>query len=359
MASGLFAFLSVVLVACPCALGIATPAALWVAVSESSKRGILFRSLETLERLASVKTIFFDKTGTLTKGEPVVKDIIVNFDNSRSPNEKELLALIQAVASHSHHPLSRSLTNTLPKNGFTSQDISEFTEYSSEGVRAIIDGYEVKLGKRSFVHADFPVQSLAHEKTVVWCSVTPLDSKDDELIEFIFEDEVLSSAKVVFSRLHHDKYHTMILSGDRSIVAERLGVELHSEAKGELTAKEKLTIVNSTPQSAFVGDGMNDAAAIAAAQVGIAFSHGSDIARIEADVILFDRNLDHIPDVLALSKKTMKIVHQNLWWAFGYNAIGVGFAAIGLLNPIIAALAMVLSSMFVIQNSLRLREDAV
>jgi P-type E1-E2 ATPase len=255
--------------------------------------------------------------------------------------------------------LSRSLANTLPKNGFTSEDISEFTEYPSEGVRAIIDGYEVKLGKRSFVMADLPVSTIAHEKTAVWCSVTSLDNRKDEMVEFIFDDEVLSSAKLVFSRLHHDKYRTMILSGDRSIVAERLGVELHSEAKGELTAKEKLTIVNSTPQSAFVGDGMNDAAAIAAAQVGIAFSHGSDITRTEADVILFERNLEHIPDVLALSKKTMKIVHQNLWWAFGYNAIGVGFAAMGLLNPIIAALAMVLSSMFVIQNSLRLREDAV
>lgn len=357
IATGLFAFLSVVLVACPCALGIATPAALWVAVSESSKRGVLFRSLETLERLASVKTIFFDKTGTLTQGQPVVKDIIVNYDN-RSQSERELLTLIQAVASHSHHPLSRSLANTLPKNGFTSSDILEFTEYPSEGVRAIIDGYEVKLGRRSFVRDTLQAHKLTHEKTVVWSSVTSLSTKEGEILEFVFDDEVLSSAKPVFSRLRHDKYKTMILSGDRSIVADRLGVELHSDAKGELTAKEKLTIVNSTPNSAFVGDGMNDAAAIAAAQVGIAFSHGSDITRIEADVILFDRDLEHIPDVLALSKKTMRIVHQNLWWAFGYNAIGVGFAAVGMLNPIIAALAMVLSSMFVIQNSLRLREDA-
>lgn len=357
IATGLFAFLSVVLVACPCALGIATPAALWVAVSESSKRGILFRSLETLERLASVKTVLFDKTGTLTQGQPVVKDIIVNYDNGKTPNEKELLALIQAVASHSRHPLSRSLTNTLPKNGFSSTDISEFTEYPSEGVHAIIDGYEVKLGKRSFVRPNLPVPSVTYERTAVWCSVTSLDNKEDETIEFVFDDEVLTSAKSVFSRLHHDKYRTMILSGDKSIVAERLGAELHSEAKGELTANDKLTIVNSTPHSVFVGDGMNDAAAIAAAQVGIAFSHGSDITRTEADVILFDRDLEHIPDVLALSKKTMKIVHQNLWWAFGYNAIGVGFAAMGMLNPIIAALAMVLSSMFVIQNSLRLRED--
>jgi len=357
VATGLFAFLSVVLVACPCALGIATPAALWVAVSESAKRGTLFRSLETLERLASVKTIFFDKTGTLTKGEPVVKDIIVNFEKNNSPKDEELFTMIQAVASHSHHPLSRSLANTLPKNGFTSQDISEFTEYPSEGVRAIVDGYEVKLGKRSFVRGDLPLRDGTHERTVVWCSVTSLENKKDEMVEFVFDDEVLASAQAVFSRLHHDKYKTMILSGDRDIVAERLGAELRSEAKGELTAKEKLNIVNSIQHSAFVGDGMNDAAAIAAAQVGIAFSHGSDITRTEADVVLFDSDLEHIPDILALSKKTMKIVHQNLWWAFGYNAIGVGFAAMGLLNPIIAALAMVLSSMFVIQNSLRLRED--
>ncbi|HEY6172355.1 MAG TPA: cation-translocating P-type ATPase, partial [Candidatus Kapabacteria bacterium] len=357
IATGLFAFLSVVLVACPCALGIATPAALWVAVSESAKRGILFRSLETLERLASVKTIFFDKTGTRTRGEPVVKDIIVNFEKNNSPKDEELFTLIQAVASHSHHPLSRSLANTLPKNGYSSRDISEFTEYPSQGVRAVIDGYEVKLGKRSFVQGDLPARENDHERTMVWCSVSSLVSKEDELIEFIFDDEMLASAKSVFSRLHHEKYTTMILSGDRNIVASRLGAELHSEAKGELSAKEKLAIVRSTWNSVFVGDGMNDAAAIAAAQVGIAFSNGSDITRTEADVVLFDRDLEHIPNVLALSKKTMKIVRQNLWWAFGYNAVGVGFAAIGMLNPIIAALAMVLSSMFVIQNSLRLREE--
>jgi P-type Cu+ transporter len=355
--TGLFAFLSVVLVACPCALGIATPAALWVAVSESSQKGVLFRSLETLERLATVRTVFFDKTGTLTKGEPTLREIISKGEHLLKSDHK-VLTVIQAISSNSHHPLSKALATALPKNGYTQDDIRDFKEYPSQGVEGFIDGCEVRLGKQSFVSSDVPhVDFIADQEAVtsVWCRVNDIISNSVEQIQFIFDDSLTSSTGNVMHRLHTDGYKTMILSGDKKSVAESLAKELHTDALGELTASDKLKVVRDTPGSAFVGDGMNDAAAIAGAQVGIAFSNGSDITRVEADVVLFDRDLERIPEVLSLSKKTMKIVKQNLWWAFGYNAIGVAFAALGMLNPIIAALAMVLSSMFVIQNSLRLK----
>jgi Cu2+-exporting ATPase/Cu+-exporting ATPase len=357
--SGLFAFLSVVLIACPCALGIATPAALWVAVSESSKRGVLFRSLGALERLASVQKIFFDKTGTLTRGEPTLADIVTNAEILRSRfagDERELLSLVQAVSAHSHHPLSRALARALPKQNFSASDISAFNEYPARGVRAVINGYELRLGRLSFVHPSAPPATEGKdEKTTVWCSLSDQSGEIYEMAEFIFEDEVLPAAKEVFRRLKFDGYETMILSGDRPAVADRLAEELDTQAMGWLLPEQKVEIVRNTPASAFAGDGLNDAAAIAAAQVGIAFSHGADITRTEADVVIFERNLEAIPEVLSLSKKTMKVVRQNLLWAFGYNAVGVFFAAMGMLTPIISALAMVLSSAFVIQNSLRLR----
>ncbi len=357
--TGLFVFLSVVLVACPCALGIATPAALWVAVMESSKRGILFRSLGAIERLAAVKTIFFDKTGTLTKGRPILKNIVCNqifVDTHFGGNEGEMLTLVQAVSSISHHPLSQTLASSLPKNGFHVEDILRFKEYPSKGMSAHLDGFDIRIGKRSFVSTGCTsLEKIDSSKTEVWCSLADIAGEVHEAARFIFDDEVNVSASSVFDKLHAMEYQTMILSGDAESVAADLARELHTTSRGGLSPEEKVAFVSHSSDSAFVGDGMNDVGAIAAAGVGVALSHGSELLRAEADVILFDHNLRRIPEALALSVETMNVVRQNLYWAFGYNAIGVICAAMGLLNPIIAALAMALSSFFVVQNSLRLR----
>ena len=353
---GLFTFLSVVVVACPCALGIATPAALWIAVTEASKRGILFRSLDALERLATVKTILFDKTGTLTAGTPQLRSRKININVIKKqfvPDEVHLLSMIREVASYSNHPLSQALTNALPKNGYKNGDVTEFSEYPSQGICAKISGLNVKLGTHSFTSGIDQVSDQESE-TSVWCSVTRKDEPSQDAVLFNFEDVVRPEAKKMIEELFTLGYSTKILSGDHPIVAEKLGIELGTIGIGGLSPQDKFDLVRNESQSVFIGDGLNDAGAIGAAQVGIAMGHGSDLIRSGADVIVFDRELDCIPQTLKLASKTLRIVKQNLFWAFAYNMIGVVFAALGFLNPIIAALAMALSSIAVTQNSMRL-----
>ena len=353
---GLFTFLSVVLIACPCALGIATPAALWIAVRETSKRGILFRSLDALERLASVKTIFFDKTGTLTAGVPQLRSHKINAEVIKKQyvtDEVQLLSMIREVASYSNHPLSQALAVALPKNGYKSGDVTEFCEYPSQGVRATISGVDVKIGTQLFTSGLHQAGGQESE-TSVWCSVTRKDELSQDAVLFNFEDVVRPEAKKTIAELKTHGYTTMILSGDQPLVAEKLGKELGTIGIGGLSPQDKVTLVRIQPQSAFIGDGLNDAGAIGAAQVGIAMGHGSDLIRSGADVIVFDRELERIPQTLMLASKTMRIVKQNLFWAFAYNIIGIALAAMGYLNPIIAALAMTLSSLAVTQNSMRL-----
>jgi heavy metal translocating P-type ATPase len=345
--------LSVLLIACPCALGIATPAALWVALMEASKRGILLRSLPALERLAHVQHVLFDKTGTLTKGTPQVIRETIHSDLAVSMTRHELLTMVQAVSALSHHPLARSLAAHLPKNGFSADDVIHFREVPSQGIQATISDMRIKLGKQSYV--DPEMTSFDHDETTVWCSLTQKDKRN--VIEFQFDDEVLGEAQAVMQKLHAADYGVTILSGDKQPVVERLHDKLGVEAKGALSPEEKVAIVHSTKHSAFVGDGINDAAAIAAADVGIALSHASDLARQDADVIIFDHAIERIPELLEYSRRTFSVIKQNLFWAFAYNGLGVIAAAVGLLNPIIAAVAMAVSSFMVMQNSLRLRGE--
>lgn len=354
---GLFTFLSIVLVACPCALGIATPAALWIAVTEASKRGILFRSLDALERLASVKTIFFDKTGTLTAGAPQLRSSKINFEvikNQYVTDEVHLLSMIREVASYSNHPLSQALAAALPKNGYKPGDVTEFCEYPSQGLRAKISGVDVKIGTQFF--ASGLNQTAGQEsETSVWCSVMRKDGSSQHAVLFNFEDIVRPEAAKTINDLKTLGYATMMLSGDQPLVAEKLARELGTTGIGGLSPQDKVSLVRDHPQSVFIGDGLNDAGAIGAAQVGIAMGHGSDLIRSGADVIVFDPDLERIPQTLKLAVKTIRVVKQNLFWAFAYNIIGVVLAAMGYLNPIIAALAMALSSLAVTQNSMRLR----
>lgn len=342
--------LSVLLIACPCALGIATPAALWVALTESSKRGILLRSLSALERLAHVKHIFFDKTGTLTKGAPQVVHETIHSDLAVTMTRQELLTMVQAVTSLSRHPLSQSLAAYLPKNGYTSNDITHFREVPSQGIQAMICGVRIKLGRHSYADPD---GDDAGDATAVWCSLERAGERS--VIEFQFDESALADARPVMEKLQRADYNVTILSGDKEQVVRQLRRELGVEAMAELTPENKVAIVAKTPHSAFVGDGVNDAAAIAAADVGIALSHASDLARQDASVIIFDHAIGRIPQLLEYSRATFSIIRQNLFWAFVYNAGGVVAAAMGLLNPIIAAVAMAVSSFMVIQNSLRLR----
>ncbi len=343
--------LSVLLIACPCALGIATPAALWVALSESSKRGVLLRSLSALERLAHIKEVFFDKTGTLTRGTPAVIHESIHEDIALSTSRHELRTMVQAVSALSQHPLALSLAAYLPKNGFMPKDIINFTEVPSQGIQATIHGVRIRLGKYSYVNPN--AAAADNDATTVWCTLEQDNVRN--VIEFQFDDKVLANAKHTMETLQEAGYNVSILSGDKQAVVDRLCEDLGVHAFADLSPEDKLQIVHASKRGAFVGDGINDAAAIAAADVGIALSHATDLARQDADVVIFDHAIDRVPQLLAYSKKTLSIIKQNLFWAFGYNGVGVVLAALGVLNPIIAAVAMTVSSFIVIQNSLRLR----
>lgn len=348
---GLFAFLGVVLVACPCAIGIATPAALWIAVTNASQHGILFRSLGVVERLASVKNLFFDKTGTLTTGKPQVQSVSVALVNGvKEPNE--LSPYIGAVASLSSHPLSQAIARQFSGAMSATKNVTDLQEVASQGVSGFVNGVRIRIGSEHFVTDVFHPHP-PRVNTTVWCSVADPNA-NETIYEFVLQDNIKPEAASAFAKLHSMGYTTTILSGDEHSVAERLANELHSRAMGKLAPEEKAYIVSSASASAFIGDGFNDAGAIGAASVGIAMGSGSDLLRSEADAILLDNNLLRMPQMLSLAKRTMRIVRQNLFWAFFYNVIGVGVAAVGLLNPIIAALAMALSSLAVAQNSLRL-----
>lgn len=347
---GLFAFLSVVLIACPCAIGIATPAALWMAVTQASKHGILFRSLGVVERLASIQTVFFDKTGTLTKGTPHIQGVslVVSSDTTLLPTE-DILGFVACVAAMSSHPLSRSIASRYHSN--INSVLSNVREIAGQGISAVVDGRVVRIGSEYFVTDTH--SPVSNEMTTVFCSV------DDQVLQFKYEDEIKLEAAEVFKTLASNGYNTIILSGDETPVAESLGKELQCNAIGKLLPEDKSRIVSGEVNAMFIGDGFNDAPAIGAAQVGIAMGSGSDLIRSEADVIIFDNDLRRIPQLLKLSHITMRIVKQNLFWAFAYNVIGVVFAALGFLNPIIAAIAMTLSSLVVAQNSMRLRTDKI
>ncbi len=350
---GLFAFLSVVLIACPCAIGIATPTALWMAVTRASKQGILFRSLGVLERLAGITTIFFDKTGTVTKGIPSIDSVTI-IEGKASTSEKALV-YAATVASFSNHPLSKALANKYPHLANEKTAISSFEEIPGSGILATIGTASVRLGSEQFVTN---AQPTTQSQTAVWAKYQEAGS-EEVIFKCTASDTLREEVASVFKTLHDKEYRTVILSGDRSAVVDDLSEELNCEAMAELAPEDKARIVTETPDAMFVGDGFNDAGAIGAAQVGVAVGSSSDLLRTEADVILFDNDLSHVPALLELAKKTMRVVKQNLFWAFAYNVIGVVLAAFGVLNPIIAAVAMALSSFFVTQNSFRLKSQAL
>lgn len=359
ISTGLFYALSVLLIACPCALAIATPAALSVAVGHAARRGILFKSLYALENLTSIETILYDKTGTLTLGKPEVKSMMIddNVLESADVDEAGLLSAIRGLTSHSRHPLSRALATQLA----AWSDPVEFIEYRDIpglGIEARIGSSILRVGSPSFA---FPLQPAHDEATAVWCSIErtsgPTQGERELAAQFTFEDTVRTEAALAIGVLGEEGYRQIILSGDTAESARRFGLTLGLDAIGSLSPSDKVERVRGTANALFVGDGMNDVPAMKAAHVSIAMASGTDLTRNEADIVLMKSDLHLLPWLFTLSHQTMKVVRQNLVWSFAYNVIGVGLAACGLLNPIVAALAMTLSSLAVAQNSLRLKKS--
>ncbi|MCX5850825.1 MAG: copper-translocating P-type ATPase, partial [Deltaproteobacteria bacterium] len=366
-ARALLNFVSVLVIACPCAMGLATPTAVMVGTGLGAESGILIRGGETLEKALSVNTVVFDKTGTLTTGIPRVTDIAALSGNV----EKSLLAVAVSLEAVSEHPLARAILEKARGEGIAPREIKDFEAVPGMGIRGTLDGKEVALGNERFMEREgVPIEAagkiagrLVEEgKTVTYIAAGKMLAGIIALSDIPKE-----SAREAVSRLKKSGVTVVMITGDNEktalAIARDIGID---ETIAQVLPQDKAAKIRRLQKEgrvvAMVGDGINDAPALAAADVGIAIGSGTDIAKEAGDITLLTNDLTLVPSSLALSALTMKVIRQNLFWAFFYNVLGIPVAAgvlypvFGIfLNPMYAAAAMAMSSVSVVSNSLRLR----
>ena len=351
------AALSVLVVACPCALGIATPLATTLAIGKAAERGILFRSGKALEALSRVRSIAFDKTGTVTCGHPSVNKI--EFLTNDTAQQERLLSYAGAVARTVDHPLTRAIAEYAGTQGIDCNNARKAQAIVGRGVKALIDSHRALLGSRELLRSegvhDIPLGSST-EEDVIQVSLA-IDGRWAATITL--DDALRTESVAAMSAVRDLGLQTAILSGDRPQIVHRIAEEIGvEEAEGGLAPGEKsrklAELRTRSGSVAMVGDGINDAPALAAADVGIAFGTAADLARQTADIVVLPCDLCEIAWTIRLARRTMNVVRQNLAWAFFYNGIAIAIAACGILRPIVAAAAMVMSSIVVVGNSSRL-----
>ncbi|MCA9122250.1 MAG: cation-translocating P-type ATPase [Planctomycetaceae bacterium] len=361
--NGLMAALAVLLIACPCALGIATPLAVWAAMGRATSAGVLFRHGDALQQLASTRVICFDKTGTLTTGDTIVDQLVV--DGESSP--EELLQRALSLAASSTHAYSAAIRDhaqvRLSDPALTCPD--ELTTIPGRGLvaRQGRSDESIYLGSLALMdEAKLEQSALIREAIDGICAAgKPLACigwNGRVRGVFSFREQFRDKAQSSIDSFREKGYHLSVLTGDYAARGAMLERTLHVDVHAELLPGQKLAVIRDLRRQhgpvIMVGDGINDAPALAEADVGIAMGCGADIARDSADLCLLGNDLAQIEWSIDLAKQTMRTVRQNLFWAFSYNTIGIVLAAIGLLNPIWSTVAMVGSSLFVISNSLRL-----
>jgi len=349
-------FISVLIIACPCALGLAIPTALVVGIGTSAKKGILIRDGSSLELFHKVNTIFFDKTGTLTNKNLKVESFQL-FDQSL----EEVLEYIIPAEKKSEHPIAKALVDFSKKYTFVERNLEQFESKTGLGIKAIVDGKTILIGNKNFIKEE-KIEELKE-----------LQNKDNSLAKvyiiinnklsaiFTIAEEIKPESKKVIKRLSDEGIKTVILSGDKLASTEKIAKECGVTAyESELLPEDKLKIIKKFQSKgeivAYIGDGINDAPSITQADIGIAMGSGTDIAILSGGVILLNDNLNNILVLKKISKKVDATIKQNLFWAFIYNVIGIPLAAFGFLNPIFAAFAMSMSSVSVISNSIRIKK---
>ena len=361
---GLVNAVAVLIIACPCAMGLATPTSILVGTGRAAELGVLFRKSEALQQLRDAKVVAFDKTGTLTEGKPTLTDLILDDDFEHG----EVLALVAAVEARSEHPIAAAIVAAAEKAGLSLGGVTEFQSHAGNGVTARVDGRLVSVGsQRHLGHLDFSdfanaIEKLADEgKTPVFAAI------DDRLAAaIVVADTIKPTSKAVIAALHGMGLKTVMISGDNRRTAEAIARQLGiDEVRAEVLPADKVATIKALRAFgvvAYVGDGINDAPALAEADIGIAVGTGTDAAIESADVVLLGGDLGGVLNALAVSRATMRNIWENLGWAFGYNvllipvAAGVLYPGFGiLLNPMIGAGAMGLSSVFVVGNAQRLR----
>ena len=366
-ASAITAAVAVLIIACPCAMGLAVPTAVMVASGRGAAAGILIKGGEPLERLAAVDTIVFDKTGTLTEGTPRVTDMLVAPGHDRAT----VLRLAAALEGRSEHPLAKAVVAAAGANGGSLPTIDNVIALPGKGVSGMVDGAQVMAGTEALLRESgidvAPLEAKAREWSANANTVVHVAVGGHAAAAFAIADTMRANARTVVAALTSHGLRTVMLTGDRRATAEAVARQAGvSEVIAEVLPDGKVAAIKALQAAghvvAMVGDGLNDAPALAQADIGMAMASGTDIAADAASVTLMRSDLASVTEAIVLARKTMRTMKQNLFWAFVYNVIGIPvaagvlFPAFGImLSPILASAAMAFSSVSVVSNSLRLR----
>ncbi len=367
--------IAVLVIACPCALGLATPTAVLVATGSAAQQGILVRDAAALEAAAAVNVMLLDKTGTLTTGSPTVTNVLAVTQgraNDHPPlatfGSREVLRLAASAEQHSQHPFARAIVAKAREWGLSSVPATEFTSRPGLGVFARVDGRTVWAGSKRLldeaeIHSNLSAAEIKRlgegavspGSSVVWIAV------DGQCVGLIrLTDQLRPNAAETVSELSRLGIETVMITGDQTQTAAAIATKLGiSDVRAEVGPQDKLAEVvrrqAAGKRVAFVGDGINDAPALAAAEVGIAFGSPADVAAGAADIAIVHHDMRRLPALVTLARRSLRIIRQNLFWAFSYNFAAIPLAAFGQIPPGLAAAAMMFSSLSVVLNSLRLR----
>ncbi|MBU1133260.1 MAG: heavy metal translocating P-type ATPase [Patescibacteria group bacterium] len=361
--------ITVLIIACPCALGLATPTAIMVGTGNGAKKGILIKDAQALELANKITHVIFDKTGTLTKGKPEVQ----TFEITKDADTKYIKSVVLSVEGKSHHPLAEAVVNYLAGN--KAYVVEAFEDLSGLGIKAIVNKKEVLIGTKKLmdkedVEISGDMQDLGEtlRRKAQTVSFVSLDKKISALMGI--SDAIKTESKDTVLKLKAMNIVSIMITGDNNTTASAIAQELDiQEVYSEVLPKDKARIVKEIKEKnpdfvvAMVGDGINDAPALATADIGIAMGTGTDVAIEAGDIVLVGGAINKVVEAIIVSKTTLRTIKQNLFWAFGYNTLGIPVAAGALypffgilLSPIIASLAMALSSVSVVSNSLRIKE---
>ncbi|MDP4155532.1 MAG: heavy metal translocating P-type ATPase, partial [Bacillota bacterium] len=358
--SALEKMIAVLVIACPCALGLATPTSIMAGSGRAAEFGILFKGGEHLEMTHKISAVVLDKTGTVTNGTPVLTDVFT----VEGMKEKELLTLIGSAEKQSEHPLAQAIVQGVKDKGISLMEVSEFEAIPGYGIRAAVDENEILVGTRKLMNqysiavSDAVVRMEELEKMGKTAMLVSINGKFAGIVAVA--DTMKETSRNAISRLKNMGLEVIMITGDNrqtaGAIAAQAGIEhVIAEVLPEGKAEEIKKLQEQGKKVAMVGDGINDAPALAIADIGMAIGTGTDVAMEAADITLIRGDLNSIADAIFMSKKTISNIKQNLFWALAYNTIGIPIAALGFLAPWLAGAAMAFSSVSVVLNALRLQ----